>query len=69
MSKDMEITVFVFISIRNDVVEGRGGGWEELSKDKFKWNLMYVLKRRRGGKLEWDQIIEEHLEINQNPSF
>ena len=52
MSKGMEITVFVFISIRNDVVEGGGGGWEELSKDKFKWNLMYVLKRRRGGKLE-----------------
>lgn len=69
MSKGMEITVFLFISIRNDVVEGGGGGWEELSKDKFKWNLMYVLKRRRGGKLEWDQIIREDLEINQNPSF
>lgn len=53
----------------HDVVGRRRESREELFKDKCKWNIMYVLKRRKGGQVEWDQIIEKNLESKQNPSF
>ena len=37
-----------------DVVGGGEGRWEELFKDKFKWKIMYVLKRR--GQVEWTRL-------------
>ena len=48
MSKDTEIMVAVMLW------GGGEGRWEELFKDKFKWKIMYVLKRR--GQAEWTRL-------------
>ena len=63
MSKDREI-------MTSRDVSGWGGGWGKLLKDKFNLSSVCIKKKeKKSGWVEWNQVIEDDLESEQNPSL